>query len=169
MHRFWGAGNVLTLLALAVIAGACSSSARPVSTATTVVLPTSAAAPSTTAPASPSTITSCHGLPATTPVVSWLPPNLPLPPGSSLAFDSSTDSNHHRAQIDVPDPVTATVSSITAMWAQQGWIVKAAPLPDQPQRYGYSRPRSNLSGVVSVVPLACDQAWSQVTLTLTSH
>jgi hypothetical protein len=169
MHRCRGAGNVLTVLALALTAGACSSSGRPVSTAPTTVVLSGTTAPSTTAAGPLPTTTTCHGAPVTTPVVPWLPADLPLPPGSLLAFDSSTDSSHHRAQIDVPDPVTATVSFLTAMWTQQGWTVKAAPIAGQPQRYGYSRPRSNLSGVVSVVALACDQAWSEVTLTLTSH
>jgi hypothetical protein len=172
MHRSRGTGNVLPVLALALLAGACSSghtSASTGSTFTPITPSTSVVSTPTTRPSPSITPPPCHGGPAGSVGLAWLPANLPLPPGSYSVFDDSTDSSHHHAEIDVPAPVASTVSFITTRWAQQGWVLKAAPLPGTPQRYGYSRPHSNLSGVVSVVALACDQTWSQVSLSLTAH
>jgi hypothetical protein len=172
MHRSWGAGNVLPLVLLALLAGACSSSGKSVSTGTTFtpITPSTSVAPSaSSSPPASTTAPPCHGAPAASVGLAWLPADLPLPPGSYSVFDDSTDSSHHHAQIDVPAQVAPAVSFITTMWARQGWVLKPAPLPGEPQRYGYTRPHSNLSGVVSVMALACDQSWSLVSLSLTSH
>ena len=172
MHWSRGAGNVLPVVALALLAGACSSSGKSVSTGTTftpITPSTSVVSNPTTGPSPSITPPPCHGAPAVSVGLAWLPANLPLPPGSYSVFDDSTDSSHHHAEIDVPAQVAPAVSFITTRWAQLGWVLKAAPLPTAPQRYGYSRPHSNLSGVVSVVALTCDQAWSQVSLSLTAH
>jgi hypothetical protein len=161
--------SLVASLLLAMTASSCSSGGHSVSTDTSsppVTTSTSVAAVTTTATSPPVTAPLCHRPPAPSVGIAWLPANLPMPPGSYLSFDNSTDSTHHRATIAAPVTAAAAATFITGTWTQQGWRLKAAPTATEPQRYGYSRTGSPTNGVVSFAALNCDPSWSQITLSL---
>jgi hypothetical protein len=143
-----------------------TTTVRPTTTTTTTTaLPTT----TTAAPALAAVTTICQPRPAPAPPVSWLPADLPFPPGTYTVSEvpPAPGDPFRKAFLAVPTTLAGFVSFIGANWPAHGWALGRGDAEAGEVDDAFRRSATE-GGAFRATSPWCDTGWSQVYLLLTS-
>jgi hypothetical protein len=150
---------MVAAVTLAPLTVACSSDDKP-----------AAVSAASSATASADRAGACLPVPAKAPDLTWLPADLPLPPGSFATQDlevgapppSLPESETHRGLIAVHASVEEFSSFIKTEWGSRGWTFGKGDAEQGEAEGGYRK--GELGGVYRVRDVFCDPTFSELLL-----